>query len=135
MAKQKVRILFTNTTNTSGETITQGADVAWLEAVQGFAKMDVVINVKTLSGTSPTITVSVQEVIDGTVYLETAKSGALSATGVYALANEVSPNTNVTKSIGPFPMCGKGANKRIVTTIGGTTSAVSADIYFIFFED
>jgi len=136
MSAQKLKVLFGSTTNVAGETVAQDTTNGyWQTAMTEFKNMDVVINVKTLTGTSPTMTFSVQELIDGTnVFLETGKSGAISATGVYALASLTLPNAAVTKTTGAFPMLGCGTTKQVVTTPGGTVGAVSADIYFIFYK-
>lgn len=132
---KKRKVLFATSTAAAGETITQGLNVDWQMAVYGYNKMDVIINVKTLSGTSPTLTVSVQEQFNGTDFIETAKSAALSAIGAYGLAQQTVPNAAATKITGAFPMLGKGDIKRIVTTAGGTVGSISVEVWFVFFED
>lgn len=132
MAKHIVR--FANTTNTAGETINENDQSVFSFDRSRYNKMNVLINVLTLSGTSPTITVSVQEDFGGT-FVETAKSSALGSTGARILCRD-GGTTGVTSVLqSAFPPLGSGAAKRIVTTIGGTTSAVSADIYLIFFDN
>lgn len=132
---KKRKILFTTSTAAAGETITQGLNTDWQMAVAGYNKMDVIINVKTLSGTSPTVTVSIQEQFNGTDFLETAKSAALSGIGAVGLAQQTLPSATTTKITGAFPMLGKGDLKRVVTTAGGTVGAISVEVWFVFFED
>lgn len=128
-------VFFATTTNTSGETINEGSQSDFASDRARYNRMNTYVKVTTLSGTSPTITVSVRENFGGN-YVETAKSTALSSTGDYILCRDGSQPTGVTSVLqGPFPAQGAGADKRVVTTIGGTTSAVNASIYFIFFDN
>lgn len=130
---KKRKILFGSATNTSGETIVMLAQADWSIALQEYCSMDVVINVKTFSGTS--MTFSIQELIDGTtVFLETAKSAAITATGVYGFSSMITPNATLTNTSGPFPMLGRGHSKRVVT-VTSSVAAIVADIYFIFYNE
>ena len=86
--------------------------------------MDVLVNIKTLSGgTSPSMTFSVQELFSDT-YFETANSGAKTAVSKFALRNADSSGG----------LLGKGETKQIVVTCGGSPSAVSADVYIVFYN-
>lgn len=126
--EKKKKIFFATTTNTAGETIIRGTQYNAVDD-QEFGQMDVVINVRTLTGTS--ITFSIQELIDGTTYMETGKSSAITATGVYVLNFTQVPSSNLTNTMGPFPVMGRGFQKRVVTT-ASSLSGLAADIYFIF---
>lgn len=126
-------VFFGQATNTSGETINELAQSPIDQSRNSFSKMNVVINVTALTGTSPTMTFSVLENFGG-VYVETAKSAAISSTGGYILCQNNTPNAAVTKNSGAFPALGSGRDKRVVTTAGGTVGSISADIYFAFFN-
>ena len=70
---------------------------------------------------------------DGTNYMETAKTAALTATGVYTLCSFALPNAALTKATGAFPMLGKGDRKQVVTSASSITG-FNADIWFIFYK-
>lgn len=92
--------------------------------------MDVLINQTALTGTSPTMTYSVQENFSDH-YFTTATSSAIAATGETSLTHEegsVSGGAN-----GAHPLLGKGIQKKIVATAGGTVATASADVYAVFF--
>lgn len=107
-------------------TSTTGGTVSWpfTDGLPNFEKfMDVLINVKTLSGgTSPTVTIAVQEEFSD-VFATTATSTALTGTGTTFLTNASNP------------MLGKGIAKNFVLTTGGSPSALSVDLYTIFFSN
>lgn len=126
--------LFGTASNTAGETINEGSQSPISDDRSRYSRMNVVLDVQALTGTSPTITVSIQEQF-GSIWVETAKSTAISATGQYVLCQHALPNTQASKNQGAFPALGSGSAKRAVTTIGGTqVSAVTTDIYFGFFD-
>lgn len=130
-------VLFANTTNVSGETISEPAVSSttgaptWSSAKSEYDAMDVVLDVKTLTGTSPTITFSIQEQFGG-IFAETAKSTAISATGKYILVSKGVPSSQTANVQGQFPALGRGIAKQVVTTAGGTIGTLSADIYLVF---
>jgi len=102
----------------------------------GTTSMDVLFNIKTLTGTSPTVKASVQETFSDVGYVETANSGstAYSTSGKYFLAHDGQTGQTATGNIlYGFAMMGKGIQKQIVFTNGGTIGAVSIDVYFIFY--
>ena len=123
-------VKFARTTNTSGETINEAAQSPMSDDRNSFSKANVIIDLQTLTGTS--VTVSVLESFGG-VFVETAKTAALTGTGQYVLCQHADPNANVTKNVGPFPALGSGMNKQIVTTTSGL-SAITCDFYFAFFR-
>ena len=134
-------VKFGNTTNVSGETINEPAvnlqtgAVAWSPDKSGFCKMNVVFDVKTLSGTNPTIQFSVQETMGG-IWVETGKSKVISATGTYLLMQGAAPTgTASVLSDGPAWALGSGMDKRVVTTAGGTVGSLNADIYLDFTDE
>lgn len=130
---RKAIIKLGNTTNVSGETMTAADGSTLTQAYSEFAHMNVVIKL-TITGTNPTFTVAVQENFGGT-WVQTAKSKALTATGNYMLVQGMTPpdQTSVLNN-GAFWGLGSGADKRVVTTVGGTQVVLDADIYFVFFD-
>lgn len=106
-------------TNTAGETANFPSGEA--QYANGYALMDLLVDVTTLTGTSPTITVKVEEQFSG-AFFQTGATAALSATGKTTLANKDNP------------LMGKGQAKRIVTTPGGTVTGLSVDIYAVYFR-
>ncbi len=132
MSKRIVK--FANTTNTSGETISELDQSPMSVDRSIYNRMNVVVKINTLTGTNPTLTVSIQENFGG-IYVETAKSTALGSASAWILTRDVGNTTGVTSVFqAGFPALGSGADKKVVTTIGGTTSVVNADIYFVFFD-
>jgi hypothetical protein len=137
----KTIVFFGNTASTITNTLsepsvssTTGAPT-WSSAKSEFRSMDVLLNIKTLTGTSPTWTVSVQERFSDVGFVETGKSAALSSTGKYILANDGQTGaTNTTNILYGFSMQGKGTDKQIVFTAGGTVGTSSIDVYLIFFK-
>ena len=125
--------MFGTTTNVAGETISATEGSAITQAYSEFAHMDVVLKVA-ITGTSPTLTFSIQEQFGGN-WVETARSKAIVATGNYLLVQGMTPpdQTSVLNQ-GAFWGLGSGAAKRVVTTVGGTQVVLSANIYFAFFN-
>jgi len=135
MHTNKHTILFGSASNAAGETISENITTAsgFAADKQGFTQMDVILDVKTLSGTSPTATFSIQEKFSG-IFVETAKSTAISTTGKYILCNAALPNSQVANNQGAFPALGTGTDKQVVVTVGGTIGTIATDIYFNFIK-
>lgn len=130
---RKAIIKLGNTTNVSGETMSAADGSSLTQAYSEFAKMNVFIKL-TITGTSPTFVVAVQEQFGGE-WVQTARSKTLSATGNYLLLQGATPlDTSSILNNGAFWGLGSGAGKRVVTTVGGTQVVLSADIYFVFFD-
>lgn len=137
----KTIVFFGTVSTVGGQTLseptassTTGAPT-WSTAKSEFCRMDVLLNVKTLTGTSPTMTFSVQERFSDVGFVETAKSTAISTTGKYILSNDgQTGQTNTTNISYGFAMQGKGIDKQVVTTAGGTVGTFTADIYLIFYH-
>lgn len=134
MAARKHIVLFGTATNASGETIAEnttnsaGNGPSWSTDKSDYSSMNVVIDVKTITGTS--ITFSIQEKISG-VFVETAASTAITATGRYVLNFRTVPAAAASKNQGAFPALGMGTDKQVVTT-ASSLSAIAADVYFVF---
>jgi len=130
---RKAIIKFANTTAVGGETISETAGSAITQASSEFAYMNVVLDV-TITGTSPTITFAINENFGG-VFVQTAKSKAISATGKYILCQGIVPpdQTSVLNN-GAFWALGSGTAKQVVTTVTGTQIVLNANIYFVFFD-
>lgn len=134
-------VFFGSLSNTGGETLnepaqssTTGAPV-WSTDKSEFSHMDVLINVKTLTGTSPTVTISIRESFSDVTGVETGKTTTLSTTGKYLLANDGQSGQTLPTTVQyGMSMMGKGIDKQVVSTIGGTASAVAVDIYLIFWK-
>lgn len=141
MPPKKHIVFFGTLTNTAGETKSEpnassatGAPT-WSTDKIACNRMDVLFNVKTLTGTSPTITFSVQERFSDVGFVETAKISTISATGKYYLANEGQTGQAGTSVFTyGFAGLGKGIDKQIVSTVGGTVGTVTTDVYFIFYS-
>jgi len=130
-------------TNTAGETISVPAGSSlWTNE---FAFIDVIINVRTLTGTTPSLTVSVQERFPSgaapqSVFIETAKSGSITATGTYALTHWGTNTTQPAAAIYASPgneqnvLLGRGGEKRLVLTTAGTVTAIAVDIIIIAYK-
>lgn len=119
-------------TNTAGETISAATDsieLASKEAVHA----DIIINLKTLTGgSSPTVTVAIQEYFSDVGWVETAVTAALSATGVYTLsADGQTGQTAAANSKYGFAMLGKGTKMQAVTTVAGSPTGVETDVYVV----
>lgn len=101
-----------------------------------FSAMDVLFNVKTISGTSPTTQISVQERFSDVGFVETANYGsAFTGPGKYIVAHDGQTGQGGTTKIAyGFAMLGKGTDKQIVFTNGGTIGAISVDVYWIFYH-
>lgn len=130
-----------STTTTGAQTFTVATDASGQnilgEGRTSCSSMDVLLNVKTLSGTSPTTTPSIQETFSGVGFIETANWGAtpISATGKYFLAHDgQTGQTGASKIAYGFAMLGKGIDKQIVFTNGGTIGSIAVDVYFIFYD-
>lgn len=97
--------------------------------------MDVLFNVKTLSGTSPTTQPSVQERFSDVGFVETGNWGAtITSTGKYYMAYDgQTGQSGVANAKYGFAAQGKGTDKQIVFTNGGTIGSISIDVYFIFY--
>lgn len=137
----KTIVFFGNTIGTSTNTLSEPAASSstgaptWTSAKSEFVKMDVLLNVKTLTGTSPTWVASVQERFSDVGFVETAKSGTLSSTGKYILSNDGQTGQSATTNISyGFAMLGKGFDKQVVLTAGGTVGTSSIDVYLIFWR-
>ena len=125
-------ILTTNTLSEPAYSVTTGAPT-WDSAKSEFSSMDVLVNISTLTGTSPTWTISVQEYFSDVGFIETANSGALSSSGKYLLCNDgQTGQTNTSKILYGYAMLGKGIAKQIVLTAGGTVGASTISVYLIF---
>lgn len=97
--------------------------------------MDVLINVKTFTGTSPILNVSIQERFSDVGFVETAKISGINTTGKFYLANEGQTGQTGTSIVNyGFAALGKGNDKQVVSTVSGTVGSVSADIYLIFYS-
>ena len=130
-----------NMSSTTGGTLTVPTDLQGMSVmgddVSKFNRMDVVFNVKTLTGSSPTFTVSVQERFNGAGFIETGNGGSawITSTGGWVLVNEGQTGQTATAKISyGFAMLGKGTDKQVVFTKGGTVTAVSIDVYYCFYS-
>ena len=122
----------TNTLSEPAYSVTTGAPT-WDSAKSEFCAMDVIINATTLTGTSPTWTISVQEYFSDIGFVETAKSGTISTTGKYILCNDgQTTQTGSANIMYGFAMLGKGIAKQIVLTAGGTVGTSSISVYLVF---
>ena len=122
----------TNTLSEPAYSVTTGAPT-WDANKSEFCNMDVLINVSTLTGTSPTWTISFQEYFSDVGFVETARSAALSTSGKYILCNDGQTGQSATPNIAyGFAMLGKGIAKQVVLTAGGTVGASSISVYLIF---
>lgn len=104
--------------------------------VSGYNHMDVLFNVKTLTGTSPTTQPSVQERFSDAGFIETANWGAtITGTGKYIMAYDGQTGQTGTTNIKyGYAMLGKGIDKQVVFTNGGTIGSISVDVYYIFYR-
>lgn len=101
--------------------------------INTFSKMNVHLDVDTLAG-GGSVQFTVQENFAG-VWIDTAKSRNITATGQYTLAQHTLPNTSLlTRIEGAFPTLGSGSQKRVVSSFTGTVSSVSSKVYFGFFK-
>lgn len=122
----------TETVNESTQVGTYSTGIAWNSLKNGAWKMDVIINVSALTGTSVTFTV--KERFSDIGFVETAKTAAITATGVYVLCHEPCESTVETTKVGYFGMLGKGGDKQVVITDSSIT-ALTATIYFVFYNE
>lgn len=121
-------IKFGTLTATTGQTLTTPSGLDPSSVYTGAREMDVIINVTSLSGgTSPTITASIQELFSD-IYVETGNSGSMNATGVTTITHDENGAAN------PNALLGKGLTKKVVSTIGGSPTGLSADVYLIFYN-
>lgn len=90
----------------------------------GFNKRDLCINVKTLTGTSASLSFDVYELINGT-WFKAVNSGTISAVGQKVVLYRDTGNS----------LMGKGTDvqviSNIVSSISGSVGSVSADIFFV----
>lgn len=128
-----------NVTASGAQTFTPAAasqgDSRINSAAVEFCRMDVLFNVKTLTGTSPTIQPSVQERFSDAGFVETGNYGStITSTGKYYLSYDGQTGQTGTANIKyGYSAMGKGLDKQVVFTNGGTIGAVSVDVYFIFY--
>lgn len=129
----KKTVFIGNMANVAGETLSFPAALA--EVLNAYKFMDILINLKTLTGTSPTMKYSVQESFSDNsgadLFVETAVTSALAATGKVFVTHEDSGHSG---DVAKNAMLGKGFKKQIVSTPGGTVGSVSADIYAVFWN-
>jgi hypothetical protein len=100
-----------------------------------YCAMDVIFNVKTLSGTSPTTQPSIQERFSDLGFIETGNYGATFTTaGKYIVAHDGQTGQTGTANIKyGYAMLGKGTDKQIVFTNGGTIGTISVDVYVVLY--
>jgi hypothetical protein len=120
------------------QTFTPALDAAGLSklgsTVNEINSMDVLLNVKTFSGTKTVP--SVQERFSDTGFVETANYGTtgITATGKYILAHDGQTGQSNTANIQyGFAMLGKGTDKQIVFT-NTSISSISIDVYWIMYR-
>lgn len=131
-------VLFGTLTITGGQTLSEPAASSttgaptWSIAKSEYNTMDVMLNVKTLTGTS--FSVSIQERFSDAGFMETANSGTISAVGKYYIANGgQTGQTGAAKIIYGFAALGKGTDKQMISTTS-SISALTADVYLIFYK-
>lgn len=125
----------TATTNGTISTSTLSESVDFGLGHSQFNKCNVLINVNTLTAaTGNGMNISFRELFSNVGYVETAKSGSITATGQYWLGHDVANSTQTTKQWGSFPALGMGLNKQIVFT-NNTIQAESVDIYVVYYQD
>ena len=108
-------------------------DTAVSDNINSFSRMNAHFDIDTLAG-GGSVQFTVQENFAG-VWIDTAKSRNITATGSYTLAQHTLPNTSLlTRIEGAFPTMGSGSQKRVVASFVGTVSSVSSKVYLSFFE-
>lgn len=101
-------------------------------ATTEYCEMDIMFNVKTLTGTS--VTPSFQERFSDIGFVETGNYGAITATGVYTLSSQGQSGQTGTNNIKyGFGCMGHGTDKQVVFT-NSSISAISIDVYAIFYK-
>ena len=127
-------VKFGSTGTNASETVEATVGSAITQDYSEYSKMDVIVAL-TITGTSPTCTIVIEELFGGE-WVETARSKALTATGNYTLCQGiVPPDQTSVKHNGAFWPLGSGAAKQIKTVVTGTQVVMSADIYFAFYKD
>lgn len=107
-------------------------------AVRNYTFCDVLVNLKSIGATggSPGLTVAVQEKFadnaGADLWVETANSGSKTAAAKYFITN--GDSSGHTGDVGKNAALGKGGTKRFVTTLSGSPTGVSADIYLILWD-
>lgn len=130
------KIIFVGTmAQSTGETLTfpigQGYE-------QSYHRMDVIFNVNSIAGTSPSMSYSIQEAVSNNsgvqVFMETGNSGQITASGIGKFVlHEASLHAG---DVGSQGMMGKLMQKQIVSTRQGTSvTAVSTDVYAVFYNE
>lgn len=129
---------------------TNAQTIGWPSSLEslysGYSKMDVLLNVRQISGGNVSVTIqeefpqqTVMGTSIGTTYLTTAKiNGAISSSGVYVMTYEDN-NAQIgtpygSPSTGKNFLLGKGQAKRVVVNAAGLTSMIM-DIIMIFYQD
>ncbi|MDE1971179.1 MAG: hypothetical protein KGI50_06435 [Patescibacteria group bacterium] len=138
MFREAKKIYFVGSaTVTTGQTIsfpnTNGEDLA--NAIYRYS--DILVNLKTLSGgTTPGITISYQELFSDNsgsdLWVETGNSGSKTTAAKFFLTN--GDSSGHTGDVGKNAAMGSGMAKRIVTTLTGSPTGVSADFYIILYN-
>lgn len=103
-------------------------------SVVDYNSMDVILNVRTLTGSGVSTQPSVREQFSDIGYVETGNYGkTINAAGVYIISHDGQSGQTGTSNIQyGFGMQGKGINKEIVFNNSSVT-AMSTDVYFQFY--
>lgn len=131
-------IFIGSTTVTTGATISMPTGSGEDMAARNYTYCDVLINLKSIGATggSPGLTVAVQEKFadnaGADLWVETANSGSVTGTGTFFITNGDSSGHTGDKA--KNSALGKGGTKRFVTTLAGSPTSVSADIYLILYD-
>ena len=109
------------------------------EDYTAFNTMNVIFDVITISGTSPTTQPSFQEQFssaNSSGYIETANWGAtITTTGRYMMCNQGQTGQTGTANIKyGYAAMGTGTKKQVVFTNGGTIGAISIDVYYVYID-
>ncbi len=122
--KNIVQVL--STTATTGGTFSFPTNVGGLHSSEKF--MDVIINVKTLSSGGATF--AVQEQFSD-LFVQTAATGTISATGVTTLTNAIN---GTQASFSANALLGKGHAKQVVINVTGSPTSFEADVYAVMYN-
>lgn len=131
--EKKTTILFAQFSNLSGSVASGSvlgsstASGVGTNLFQSFNKMDLVVNVSSLAGTTASISFDVFEQISG-LFVLAANSGTFSTTGTKTVLYRDTGNS----------LLGKGADKQVrlnlVASQGGSVGAMTADVYFVLWN-
>lgn len=121
----KKRFKWGSATATTGETLAMPADVLFV-AQQSSIELLVAVNLTNIAGTgTPSVAFAIQEEFGDGIFFTTATLAAQTAIGKNLIAHDIDQSSK------GWPALGRGGNKQIVTTMGGTVTAVNADIYAV----